>query len=223
VAIAVEGDRWQVTLLGCGQGITLPTDVEEFIAFTSRLPDPRVHRLIAAAEPLGQPRRMRLPVSVRRRYERLTRLPQRLVSIGDSICAFNPAYGQGMTVAAAEALALRDCIAQGREDLPRRFYARAARLIDTPWQIAVGGDLRFDHVKGVRTRKTNFINAYIGKVLRAAEKDPMVGQAFLRVANLMAAPPTLFAPSILARVLRGSRGTVPTTAAPAQPVRQLVD
>jgi hypothetical protein len=165
---------------------------------------------------------MRLPVSVRRRYERLTRLPDGLVSIGDSICAFNPAYGQGMTVAAAQALALRDCIVRGREGLPRRFYAKAARLVDTPWEIAVGGDLRFDHVAGGRTRKTNFINAYIGKVYRAAEKDPVVGQAFLRVANLMAAPPTLFAPSILARVLRGSRGAVATTVSP-QRVRQLVD
>jgi 2-polyprenyl-6-methoxyphenol hydroxylase-like FAD-dependent oxidoreductase len=223
VAIAVEGDRWQVTLLGCGRDITLPGDLDEFIAFTSRLPDTRVHQLVARAEPLGPPRRMRLPVSVRRRYERLTQLPQGLVSVGDSICAFNPAYGQGMTVAAAEALALRDCLVRGREDLPRRFYARAARLIDTPWQIAVGGDLRFDHVKGVRTRTTSFINAYLGRVLRAAETDPVVGRAFLRVANLMAAPPTLFAPSILARVLRGSRDAVPATATPPQPVRQLAD
>jgi 2-polyprenyl-6-methoxyphenol hydroxylase-like FAD-dependent oxidoreductase len=223
VAIAVEGDRWQVTLLGCGRGITLPSDIEEFVAFTSRLPDPRMHELIARAEPLGLPRRMRLPVSVRRRYERLTRLPEGLVSIGDSICAFNPAYGQGMTVAVAEAMALRDCIVRGRENLPRRFYAKAARLIDTPWEIAVGGDLRFDHVEGVRTRKTSFINAYLGKVFRAAEKDPVVGRAFLRVANLMAAPPTLFAPSILARVLRASRRAVPTTVASPQPARRPVD
>jgi hypothetical protein len=39
----------------------------------------------------------------------------------------------------------------------------------------------------------------------------------------MAAPPTLFAPSILARVLRGSRHAVPATATPPQPVRQLAD
>jgi 2-polyprenyl-6-methoxyphenol hydroxylase-like FAD-dependent oxidoreductase len=217
VAIAVEGDRWQVTLLGCGRGITLPSDIEQFIAFTGRLPDPRVYQLIAGAQPLGQPRRMRLPVSVRRRYERLTRLPEGLVSIGDSICAFNPAYGQGMTVAAAQALALRECVRRGGEDLPRRFYAKAARIIDTPWDIAVGGDLRFDHVEGVRTRRSNFINGYLGRVLRAAEKDPVVGHAFLRVANLMAAPPTLFAPSVLTRVLRGSRGTVPTTVASPRP------
>jgi 2-polyprenyl-6-methoxyphenol hydroxylase-like FAD-dependent oxidoreductase len=222
VAVAVEGDRWQITLLGCGRGITLPSEIDEFIAFTGRLPDRTVHDLVSRAEPIGPPHRMRLPVSVRRRYEGLARLPEGLVSIGDSICAFNPAYGQGMTVAAAEALVLRDCLARGGDGLPRRFYAKAARLIQTPWEIAVGGDLRFDHVEGIRSRKTNVLNAYVGKVFRAAEKDPVVGRAFLRVANLMAAPPTLFAPSVLARVLRGSRGAAPTVAASPQSVPQLV-
>ncbi|WP_426513588.1 FAD-dependent oxidoreductase [Dactylosporangium sp. McL0621] len=205
VAIDVEGDRRQVTLLGCGPGITLPSEVDEFVAFAGRLPDRRVHDLISGAEPLGPPHRMRLPVSVRRRYERLTRLPEGFVSVGDAVCSFNPAYGQGMTVAAAEALALRDCLARGRQGLPRRFYARTARLLQAPWEIAVGGDLRFAHVDGVRTRKTKLINAYIGRVYRAAEHDPVVGRAFLRVANLVAAPPTLFAPAIVARVLRGRR------------------
>ncbi|MEV0568508.1 squalene monooxygenase [Dactylosporangium sp. NPDC050588] len=207
VAINVEGDRRQVTLLGCGPGITLPSDVDEFVAFTARLPDRRVHDLISGAEPLGPPHRMRLPVSVRRRYERLTQLPEGFVSVGDAMCSFNPAYGQGITVAAAEALALRDCLARGRRGLPRRFYARTARLLRAPWEIAVGGDLRFAHVDGVRTRKTKLINAYIGRVCRAAEHDPVVGRAFLRVANLVAAPPTLFAPAIVARVLWGRRPT----------------
>jgi 2-polyprenyl-6-methoxyphenol hydroxylase-like FAD-dependent oxidoreductase len=222
VAIGVEGDRWQVTLLACGPGLTLPSELEEFVAFTATLPDPRVHALISAAEPLGPPHRMRLPVSVRRRYERLARLPEGLVSIGDAICAFNPAYGQGMTVAAAQALVLRDCLAGGSAGLPKRFYARAAKLIDTPWQIAVGGDLRFPHVDGVRTRQVRFINAYIGRVYRAAEHDAVVARAFLRVANLMAAPPTLFAPWIVARVLRGSR-TASSTATPVRPVPQPAD
>ncbi len=213
VAIGVEGDRWQVTLLGCGPGLTLPSGAAEFVEFTRGLPDGRVHRLLSGAQPLGEPARMRLPVSVRRRYERLTRLPDGLVSIGDAVCAFNPAYGQGMTVAAAEALALRDRLARGRDDLPRRFYARAARAIDPPWSIAVGGDLRFPHVAGHRPRQVRLVNGYLGKVYRAAAVDPVVARAFLRVANLTAAAPTLFAPSIVARVLLHGR----RRAAPAPP------
>lgn len=64
----------------------------------------------------------------------------RFVVLGDAMCTFNPIYGQGMTVAAAEALVLRDCLRRGTQRLGRRFARRAAKVVDIPWDIAVGGD-----------------------------------------------------------------------------------
>lgn len=43
-------------------------------------------------------------------YEKLSKLPEGLVAIGDAVCAFNPIYGQGMTTAALEALTLDKCL-----------------------------------------------------------------------------------------------------------------
>ena len=122
---------------------------------------------------------------------------------GDAICALNPAYAQGMTTAAVEALALRDCLAGGRRGLAKRFFARAAKIVAIPWSVSVTADLRFPHVRGQRTRAVRFLNWYIARVHRVSARDGAVGKAFLRVANLIDPPQRLFAPAIAAKVLRG--------------------
>lgn len=48
-----------------------------------------------------------------RHFEELT-LPDGLLVMGDSCSSFNPTYGQGMTVAVMEAVALRDMLAARR-------------------------------------------------------------------------------------------------------------
>jgi hypothetical protein len=142
--------------------------------------------------------------------------------IGDALSSFNPAYGQGMTVAAGEALALRELLAEAPDtDLALRFFRRAARIIDVPWGIAAGGDLRLPGVPGPRTLKVRIVNAYVGRVQAAAAVDPVVGLAFLRVANTVDRPESLLRPSTALRVLRAVRSGAtreqPTTDRPAPP------
>ncbi|MBO3750426.1 FAD-binding monooxygenase [Streptosporangiaceae bacterium NEAU-GS5] len=211
VALSGEGDRWLVTLFGMGDDIA-PVDPDGYHAFAARLPVPDLHRLLERLEPLGPPRQMRIPVSIRRRYERLGRHPEGYLAFADALCQFNPTYGQGMTVAACEAAELRRCLADGGPTgLAGRFYERAARIIDVPWDMSVGGDLRFPAVEGPRTLRVKLLNAYIGRLHAAAAADPVVGRAFLSVANLQAPPQRLLSPGVLFRVLRPRRGA---TAAP---------
>ena len=47
-----------------------------------------------------------------RKYEGLPHYPDGVAVIGDAVYAFNPVYGQGMTVAALSALALDGCLAR---------------------------------------------------------------------------------------------------------------
>jgi 2-polyprenyl-6-methoxyphenol hydroxylase-like FAD-dependent oxidoreductase len=224
VAIVAEGDRWLVTLIGVGTGNAPPSDPDGFLAFTTRMPTLELHRLLSQAEPLSEPKKMRLPTSSRRRYESLARLPEGFLTFGDAICSFNPAYGQGMTVAAVEAIVLRDCLRAGREQLPARFFAKAAKVIDVPWDIAVGADLRFPEVVGPRSTKVNIINSYVAKLHVAAERHATVGRAFLTVANLMAPPTRLFSPAVVARVLwSGRRSTKPLPAPTPTPTPVPVD
>ncbi|MGW4893351.1 FAD-dependent monooxygenase [Kitasatospora sp. NPDC004240] len=209
VALAAEGDRWLVTLFGMN-GDHPPTDPEGYHRFAASLPGPGLHRLLQGAEPLTEPKPMRIPVSIRRRYDRLERLPQGYLPFGDAICQFNPSYGQGMTVAACEAAALRECLAQASGDAAvRRFLKRAAAAADVAWDMSVGGDLRFPFVAGRRTLRSKLLNRYVARVHRAAAQDAEVGRAFLWVANLKSPPQRLFAPAVLRRVLRPGRGPAP--------------
>lgn len=203
VMLAQE-NGWTVTLGGV-LGCRAPEDLAGFRAFAARLPTPEIAEVLAVAGPLGEATTFGYPASVRRHYERLNRFPAGLLAFGDALCSFDPVYGQGMSVAALEALALRDCLAKpGAGPLWRRFFRAAARVADIPWTLAVGGDLQFPEVPGRRTALTGFVNRYVSRVHVAAQHDPVVSLAFLRVANLLAPPRSLFAPGLVRRVLRAS-------------------
>jgi 2-polyprenyl-6-methoxyphenol hydroxylase-like FAD-dependent oxidoreductase len=198
VVLAVEDDRWMTTLMGMGDDVA-PTDPAGYLAYAH----PELHAVIADAELIEQPHKMRLPASTWRRYDKLRRFPAGLVVVGDAMCAINPAYAQGMTTAAVEAAALRECLAAGRDDLARRYFRKAASIIAIPWSIAVTADLRFPNVVGPRTAQVRFLNWYIARLHRVAARDAAVGRAFLRVANLIDPPQRLMAPGIAIKVLRG--------------------
>jgi hypothetical protein len=150
---------------------------------------------------------------VRHRYERLPRFPDGLLVVGDAVCSFNPIYGQGMTVAAVEALTLRRHLQRGTQPQPHRFFGDLARVVDVPWDIAVGGDLVFPGVHGRRTAKVRLANAYLGWLHAAAAHDADLASAFMRVAGLVAPPRSLLRPGILLRVLRASLASAPGTRA----------
>ena len=84
----------------------------------------------------------------------------------------------------------------------RPFFKAAGKIIDGPWMVAAGSDVAFDGVTGPKPRGTSAVNWYFDRVHRAASTDRHVCRAFFEVANLLKPAPTLFRPSILARVWR---------------------
>ena len=203
--LAQEDDRWIVTLGGY-LGDEAPSDDRGFVEFAGSLPKPEIYEAIKDAEPLSPLVSYHFRASLRRRYEALSRFPEGFLVCGDALCSFNPIYGQGMTMACLEALALGECLSGGADGAARRFFRAASRLIDTPWGIAVGGDLQHPGVPGARPAQVRFVNWYVGKLYRAAQRDPDLAKTFLQVANLMRPPATLLRPQIALRVWKGSRG-----------------
>jgi 2-polyprenyl-6-methoxyphenol hydroxylase-like FAD-dependent oxidoreductase len=203
VMLAQEGDRWTVTLVA-HFGNYAPEDLAGFIEFARTIPAPYIYEVIRNAEPLGNPASTRFPASSRRRYEHLSRFPDNFLVTGDAICSFNPIYGQGMSVAALEAMELAAVLKGGSTGLARTFFSRIAKVVDIPWAIAVGNDLRMPETVGPRSAGVSFINWYMSKLHRAAHHDPVPALAFHRVANLLAPPPSVMRPRVVWRVLRGN-------------------
>ena len=132
---------------------------------------------------------MRFPASIRKRYEHLDRFPEGYLAFGDSICSFNSIYGQGMSSAALQALALGEALSSGQNNLTKRFFPEAAKVADIPWSIAVGNDFRMSETVGPRSAGVKLVNWHISKLHKAAHKYAELTVAFYKVANLLAPPP----------------------------------
>ena len=206
-ALAAEGNRWVITLVG-SVGDYPPTNRQEWAKFAASLPSPVIHDLITSARPLTDIASFRFPANQRRLYEGMKRFPRGYLVIGDAICSFNPLYGQGMSVAATEAQALDDSLAAGLDGLAARFYAKASAIVDIPWLIATGEDLRYPQVEGTRPPGSSLVNRYLERVHAAASDDSVVCRKFFEVLNLLAPPSSLMAPAVMLRVLarRAPRG-----------------
>jgi 2-polyprenyl-6-methoxyphenol hydroxylase-like FAD-dependent oxidoreductase len=201
--LALEGDRWMVTLAGI-LGDHPPTDPDGFVAFARSLRFADISEALRHAVPLDDPVTFRFPASVRHHYERMRGFPDGLLVMGDAVASFNPIYGQGMSVAAIEALTLRRHLERGVEPQPHRWFRDLARVVDVPWDMAAGGDLAFPGVDGRRTGKHRLVSTYLTRLHAAAAHDADLASAFVRVAGLVAPPQTLLRPAVAVRVLRGS-------------------
>ena len=147
--LGAEGDRWIITLAGCLRDYP-PTDFDGWKEFARSLPTPDAFELVKDREPIGPIASYRFPANRRCHYEELAGFPDGYLVAGDAVCSFNPVYGQGMSVALAEAQALDRCLGNGDADLAKRFFRDVARIVESPWAIATGEDYRYPQVGGRR-------------------------------------------------------------------------
>jgi 2-polyprenyl-6-methoxyphenol hydroxylase-like FAD-dependent oxidoreductase len=181
-----------------------PRDDDGFLEFTKSLDAKEIYETIKGSVPVSDAVTFHVPASVRRRYDKLNRFPDGFLVIGDGVCSFNPVYGQGMTVAAMEAVALGKHIDRGPVQ-PIRFFRELKPIVDVPWDISAGGDLAFPAVQGKRSLKVRMGNFYISRLHSAAQRDGRFTKAFFRVAGLVDPPQALMRPSLMLGIWRTLR------------------
>ncbi|NEA86438.1 FAD-dependent monooxygenase [Streptomyces sp. SID14436] len=201
----IEGGAWQVSLMGAPGG--RPTaDPDAFLPFARGLRHPLIADLIEHAEPLTGVSVTHGTANRRRYYERLPAWPDGLVVLGDAVAAVNPLYGHGMSVAAQEAVALRDLLrtAGPGPGLARRAQRAVARCADTAWALSVGQDIHFPTTTGKRpTVADRLLHRYVGRLSRTATGSFHAATALTDVLALQAAPASLLRPAVLVTALAG--------------------
>jgi hypothetical protein len=201
VVIPIEDGRWDV-LLAEVHADDAPADRQEVLAFADSLPVDLVGDLLGRQRWVSETvDRYPFPASLRRRYEALDSFPDGLVVTGDAVSSFNPAYGQGMSVAALDAVVLHHALADGGlDDLGVRFFDRLAPVLDTPWRMATGVDHQYPETEGDPSLGERLFNWYFDRLLRAANDDGVLAAAYGEVLDLERSPASLLRPGIAARV-----------------------
>lgn len=205
VVIRQENDQFAVLLAGL-LGEEPPTDDAGMADFALSLAGHEVADVLRSATPVDDAVKMRYPASTLRHFDKLDLFLDGLLVVGDALCGFNPIYGQGMTVAVLEAEILQSLLTERRDRLPQRFFPNVAAMLADPWALASGGDLRFPEVEGERGPQDEAINHYLEQFRAAAAIDPVLGAAFLRVANMKAPVTWLFSSELTERTQRAISG-----------------
>ncbi len=203
MALQVEDDRWLVTAVGCGEHRP-PRDATGFESFLERLPDPALAQLIRHAEPVSEVAVHRQTGNRRHHYEQVPAWPDGLLVVGDALCAFNPIYGQGITVAACEAVLLRQVLAAAlAPGYTHRLLRKFAAVVSLPWAIATSEDLRYPTSKGPQALPQALFGQWARHLARlAVHGNPRAHAVLSRVYHLMGSPAQFFHPALVAAALQ---------------------
>jgi len=199
VAFPIERGQWMVTL---AEWFTDPPQksLETYLSRVQRLEHRALHDTIAApgAKPLSDIQWYFMPYSRRRYVERSSDLPDGYLCGGDALCAFNPVYGQGITVCSLQAKAMAHALTHGRLRNVRKAMARASAF---PWQISTTEDLRYPENARKPSIGQKILHWYSARMHQACLHDENVLRVAGEVNHMLRHPGSVFRPDIVWRVL----------------------
>ena len=203
--IPAEGHRWTVTLAG-RYAHKPPDDETGYFAYVKNLRTPTVHNALRNAKRQSGFSRYVLKASRRRHFEGITAFPHGLLPFGDTICRFNPVYGQGMSVAAQEACLLQGQLAEaskegkGIKGLASTCLAETQKLIETPWSSSAIPDFLDPLTEGPRPPDLEDMLRFGAALSKVAAEDPAVHKIMVEVQQLLKPGSAYQAPEIAERI-----------------------
>jgi 2-polyprenyl-6-methoxyphenol hydroxylase-like FAD-dependent oxidoreductase len=196
----IEGDRWLVLISDYGDRRP-GRDFGEFKARCRAHPALPIRSVPDVCEQVSEVYVHRFPDSTRRHFDRLSRFPAGLVAVGDAVASFNPAYAQGMSVAALHAVALANWLREpgAAEGSAYPYFRRVREVVDDAWLLSAAQDRYLPHVDAPKPFGYHLRRGLDEAVRSATVTDEVVHRAFLNVINMTATPDRLRRPGILWR------------------------
>lgn len=205
IMFAVEGSsRW---LLGLGgvAGDSAPTDLPGFLAYAAKLRTATAFDAIRDAQLQGDIARFAFPRNHRRYFEGMADFPVGLLPLGDAICRVNPAYGQGISIAAQQAVLLDRSLQAVRHAgeppaaAARPYFAGLDAVLAEPWDVAMQ-DCVYPHLVDARPADFAERAAFRAALNRLAARDPAFHRLSVEVAQLIRPASVWRDPSIQSRI-----------------------
>ena len=214
LALPVEHGQWIVMAGGLGDHRP-GRDPDGFRRFFSLLRDRALVELVDLLEPVDEVRIHRQTQNRRYRYEAVADWPDGLLAVGDSLAAFNPIYGQGITVAACQAQTLGRSLSQGL-NAGRRLQRRLAADADRAWTLATAADLRQTSSDQDPSPVDRAVDRWVQHLAWLMGRGDLAATvSFRQVYNLMAPPQILFSPLLVATAVRSWLQPSPPVPRPA--------
>ena len=178
-----------------------PRDAEAFVEWSRGLAHPVIHEKLERATLISDFSIYKIPKGVWNRYDKMERFPDGLVPMGEALTSFNPMYGQGISLSAGQARALRAALSEGTDNLASRYFDGCNALNQVGWSVMETRDLEHDCTTGLRPsdiEKRWLMGAGIRKL---AETDDEVHRLSARVTHLIDQPSVLARSDIVDRAL----------------------
>jgi 2-polyprenyl-6-methoxyphenol hydroxylase-like FAD-dependent oxidoreductase len=198
VIVPLEQNDWVVTLGGFSEQYP-PADEEGFLEFARGLPTPLYTQALERADPLTPVRTFRRLEMRWNHFERYDHPLSRFLAIGDAAWAYNPLYGQGMSIGITCARILRDALRESPQldDLPKRFYPPARKFAWPAWESTALMDMRWPKTTGKRPWHAKLSIPASQLALDAGRYDRKVALALLDGMHLLKQPHELLTPRVL--------------------------
>jgi 2-polyprenyl-6-methoxyphenol hydroxylase-like FAD-dependent oxidoreductase len=185
---------------------TRPQSWHEMLAALRQVKTTTIYDAVRHLTPLEGLRHFVFEESRWRHFERLETLPRGVLPLGDSLCRFNPVYGQGMSSAARQAKLLRDVLDSVAAEadpiavLQTQFLAEVGAVLQAPWTMGVNADFAYPGTRGERPERYEEGRQFEAALLRAVVADPVVQTAFSDVMQLLEPFDLLQDPEIQRRI-----------------------